>query len=150
MKEVTSPEITDHIRGLGGRSGRNDTSGQIRVLGSGQVHASRSPILQKMSLEVLTIVGTGLTSVRSTLWVPMKEEETKDESEDGTSGIEVEEGGEDGDRENYSDEQLTTPQQGRDTVLRRNPIFISWIQLAHELICKPMFPRFERELWDEV
>ena len=38
-KEVAHLEITRHIRGLGSRSGRNDTSGRVEGLGSDQVHA---------------------------------------------------------------------------------------------------------------
>ena len=54
-----------------------------------------------------------------------EEVETKDESEDGLPDVEVEQGGEDCTGDNRS-----AHLQGRNVVLHRCLIFISWVQLT--------------------
>ena len=130
-KEVTRLEITRHIRGLRGRSGRNDTSGQVEGLGSAQAHASRSPDTTEDELRGLGHRGDRVNiRLTGTLDSDEGKEETKDESEDGLPDIEVEESGEDGNRDDRTDEQSTSPPQGRDAVLHRSLILIFRVQLA--------------------
>ena len=58
------------------------------------------------------------------------EEETEDKSEDSLADIEVEQGSEDSNRDDYTDKQSTSPPQGRNTILHRSLILIFWVQLA--------------------
>ena len=90
-EEVTRLEVTGHIRSLGGRSGGNDTSGQIECLCSSQAHTGRLSDTAKHELGGLGNSGDGVNvCLTGTLDPDEGEEETKDQSEDGLSDIEVE------------------------------------------------------------
>ena len=92
-EEVTRLKVTGHIRSLGGRSGGNDTSGQVERLSSGRVHTSRLSDTTENELGGFGDGGNGVdVGLTGTLDTDEGEEETKDESEDSLSDIEVEQG----------------------------------------------------------
>ena len=129
-EEVTRLQVTGHIRSLGGRSCGNDTSGQIEGLSGSQAHTSRLSDTTKYELGGLGDSGDGVNVCLSgTLDADEREEETKDQSEDSLSDIEVEQSGEDRNRDNRADEQSASPPQGWDSVFHGSLILIFRVQL---------------------
>ena len=70
------------------------------------------------------------TDLVGTLDTDVREEETKDGGEDGLSDIGLGQGGEEGDRDDWTDEQSASPPQGRDTILHRSLTLVFQVQLA--------------------
>ena len=90
-EEVARLEVTGHVRSLGSRSGGNDTSGQVEGLSRLQAHTGRFSDATENDLGGLGDSRDGVNvGMTRTLDTDEGEEETKDESENSLSDVEVE------------------------------------------------------------